>query len=159
MTFKEILQLIEKVAEAGISSIEIERAGTKVRIEGKSSKPHVIHSVVSEGEISAHRQLPQPSPGPASRDLPLPQSGEGKEEEGLHIITAPLVGTFYRSPNPESEAFVNVGDRISKGKVLCIVEAMKLMNEIEADKGGVVKAILVDNGQPVEFGQPLFVIE
>jgi acetyl-CoA carboxylase biotin carboxyl carrier protein len=157
LTFKEILQLIEKVAESGISSIEIERAGTKVRIEGKSSRPHVIHSMVSEGET--HRSLPAPSAAPALREHPVPQAAEGKDEEaGLHVITAPPVGTFYRSPNPESEAFVNVGDRITKGKVLCIVEAMKLMNEIESDVDGVLVKIYPQNGQPIEYGEKLFAV-
>jgi acetyl-CoA carboxylase biotin carboxyl carrier protein len=154
LTFKEILQLIEKVAELGIASIEIERAGTKLRIEGKTAKPHVIHSLVSEGEI-ATKTLPAPAP-PA-----LPQAGQSSaeaEEEGLHIITAPLVGTFYRTPNPESEPFVSVGDRISKGKVLCIVEAMKLMNEIESDVDGVLVKIYPQNGQPVEYGEKLFAV-
>jgi len=80
------------------------------------------------------------------------------EDDKAHYVTSPFVGTFYRRPNPDSQNYVSVHDKIDKGQVLCIVEAMKLMNEIEADKGGVVKAILVENGQPVEFGQPLFII-
>ncbi len=156
MTFKEILELIEKVAEHGIASLEIERAGTKIRIEGKASRPQVIHSVVSEGEV-ASRAVPSPAP-PAPA---LPQAGEGAEEEseaGLHIITSPIVGTYYRAPNPESEPFVNVGDGVAKGKVLCIIEAMKLMNEIESDVDGVLVRVYPQNGQPVEYGEKLFAV-
>jgi acetyl-CoA carboxylase biotin carboxyl carrier protein len=82
-----------------------------------------------------------------------------EEEAGLHIITSPIVGTFYRSPNPESPSFVNVGDRVTKGKVLCIIEAMKLMNEIESDADGVITAIYPQNGQPVEYGEKLFAVK
>ncbi len=88
-----------------------------------------------------------------------PQPAEADSEAGLHVITSPIVGTFYRAANPESEAFVNVGDHITKGKVLCIVEAMKLMNEIESDLDGVVVRVYPQNGQPVEYGEKLFAVK
>jgi acetyl-CoA carboxylase biotin carboxyl carrier protein len=159
LTFKEILELIEKVAEHGIGAIEIERAGTRIRIEGKSFAPQVVHHS-SASEARPDPSLPATAPGIA----PLPASSAPKPapaedaDAGLHIITSPIVGTFYRSPNPESDSFVNVGDRITKGKVLCIVEAMKLMNEIESEVEGVLVSIYPQNGQPIEYGEKLFAV-
>ncbi len=166
MNFKEILELIDKVAERGIAGVEVEQAGTKVRIEGKSSQQQHVFSYVGEGK----------SPAPALPAIPmtaLPAAAAPSEESvkeakrkadeerdaGLHIITSPIVGTFYRQPNPEANPFVNVGDRVSKGKVLCIIEAMKLMNEIESDVEGVVTEIYPQNGQPVEYGEKLFAVK
>ena len=166
MNFKEILELIDKVAERGIVSLEIEQAGTKLRIEGKSTPaPQVIHSYVGDKNeaplltavpltalpMHAAPAVTAPSATPAAKPQEEPDAG-------LHIITSPIVGTFYRSPNPEAENFVNVGDRVSKGQVLCIIEAMKLMNEIESDADGVVAAIYPANGQPIEYGEKLFAI-
>lgn len=164
MNFKEILELIDKVASSGIASIEVEQAGTKVRIEGKSAHPQVIHSYV--GAESREPQMISSIPLTALPAAPAMASAaaapaaprEEESEAGLHIITSPIVGTYYRSPNPEAEPFVNVGDRVSKGKVLCIVEAMKLMNEIECDADGVVARIYPQNGQPVEYGEKLFAL-
>lgn len=157
MNFKEIIELIDKVADRGIASLEIEQAGTKLRIEGKSAGPQVLHSYAASetrgqggGEEGAVSQASAP---PAAIAQP-----EVDADAGLHIITSPIVGTFYRAPNPESEAFVNVGDSVSKGKVLCIVEAMKLMNEIESDADGVVARIYPQNGQPIEYGEKLFAL-
>jgi acetyl-CoA carboxylase biotin carboxyl carrier protein len=159
LTFKEILELIEKVAEHGIASIEIERAGTKVRIEGKVSRPQVIHSIV--GDVKGETPLLSAAPVPLSAAQQAAASAKAEEESeaGLHIITSPIVGTFYRAPNPESESFVNVGDRVTKGKVLCIIEAMKLMNEIESDVEGVLTKVYPANGQPVEYGEKLFAVK
>jgi len=159
LNFKEILELIDKVAERGIAGVEIEQAGTKVRIEGKSSKPQVVHSYV--GEMRGEGQ----SPAIPLTAMPAPQlaapapAAKADDTAGMHIITSPIVGTFYRAANPEAENFVNVGDRITKGKVLCIVEAMKLMNEIESDVEGVVTQIFPSNGQPIEYGEKLFAVK
>ena len=156
MNFKEILELIDKVAESGIGSVEVEQAGTKVRIEGKNV-PAPVHTVSAS-------QAPAPAPAPQSpAQIETARAEERKrvEEEteaGLHIITSPIVGTYYRSPNPEAGPFVNVGDRVTKGKVLCIIEAMKLMNEIESDVDGVIVTIYPQNGQPVEYGEKLFAV-
>ncbi len=156
MTFKEILELIEKVAEHGIASIEVERAGTKVRIEGKGFRPQVIHSIVSD----AKSELPMLSAAPTpAQTAAAAARAEEESEAGLHIITSPIVGTFYRSPNPESDLFVNVGDRITSGKVLCIIEAMKLMNEIESDVEGTLVKVYPANGQPIEYGEKLFAVK
>ena len=149
MNFKEILELIDKVAETGIATVEVERAGTKVRIEGKHSPPQMLPSATTFG-------APVSSPAPPSA---APKAAPVEDSEaGLHIITSPIVGTFYRSPNPESDAFVGVGDRVSKGQVICIIEAMKLMNEIESDADGAIVKIYPQNGQPVEYGEKLFAV-
>lgn len=158
MTFKEILELIEKVAEHGIASIEIERAGTKVRIEGKVPRPQVIHSICSDAKSETAMISAVPALTPAQTAAAAARAEE-ESEAGLHIITSPIVGTFYRSPNPESDSFVNVGDRITKGKVLCIVEAMKLMNEIESDVEGTLVKVYPANGQPIEYGEKLFAVK
>lgn len=161
MNFKEILELIDKVAESGIASVEVERAGTKVRIEGKNSQPQVIHSYgpESRSETTAPSFAAPPPPVTAAAAAAAAKAEAEESEAGLHIITSPIVGTFYRSPNPESDSFVNVGDRITKGKVLCIVEAMKLMNEIESDVEGVLMKIYPSNGQPIEYGEKLFAVK
>jgi len=161
LNFKEILELIDKVADRGIGTVEIEHAGLKLRIDGKSApQPQVIHSYAGAQPAPHMAPAPPPPPAPptAAEKAATVKAEEDAAEAGLHIITSPIVGTFYRSANPESEPFVNVGDRVSKGQVLCIIEAMKLMNEIEADVAGTVVAILVDDGAPVEYGQPLFKI-
>jgi acetyl-CoA carboxylase biotin carboxyl carrier protein len=155
----EILELIDKVAELGIHSVEVEQAGTRVRIEGKSSQPSQVFHVSemkSDGATMAASSAAAPAEAPKKEDK---ARAEEESEAGLHIITSPIVGTFYRSPSPESGPFINVGDRISKGKVLCIVEAMKLMNEIESDIEGVVAKIYPQNGQPVEYGEKLFAVK
>ncbi|HSP34191.1 MAG TPA: acetyl-CoA carboxylase biotin carboxyl carrier protein [Thermoanaerobaculia bacterium] len=158
MNFKEILELIDKVADRGIAVVEVERAGTRVRIEGKNATPQVIHSIVSDArsEGAALPATPLTAGAPAQTQQAPAQP---ESDAGLHIVTSPIVGTFYRSPNPESEPFINVGDRVSKGQVLCIIEAMKLMNEIECDADGVVDKIYPQNGQPIEYGERLFALK
>ncbi|HVS32008.1 MAG TPA: acetyl-CoA carboxylase biotin carboxyl carrier protein [Thermoanaerobaculia bacterium] len=157
MTFKEILELMAKVAEYGLGAVEIERAGTRIRIEGKPAAARPVSQSLDDGGDVSSRQTLVPSPGA----VPLPAASNAPLEEpeaGLHIITSPIVGTFYRSPNPESDAFVSAGDRVSKGKVLCIIEAMKLMNEIECDVDGVLVSVYPQNGQPIEYGENLFAV-
>ncbi|HEX8170761.1 MAG TPA: acetyl-CoA carboxylase biotin carboxyl carrier protein [Thermoanaerobaculia bacterium] len=162
MNFKEILELIDKVAASGIGSVEVEQAGTKLRIEGKSHPPQLVSYAASESKSSESSSSAAPLavvPMTAVQKAEEKKKEEEESEAGLHIITSPIVGTFYRTPNPEAEAFVNIGDRISKGKVLCIVEAMKLMNEIESDIDGVITKIYPQNGQPVEYGEKLFAVK
>jgi acetyl-CoA carboxylase biotin carboxyl carrier protein len=156
LNFKEILELIDKVAESGIGSVEVEQAGTKVRIEGKNAPvPMQVHAVPSAPAAAPalHAAAPAEAPRPEDRRSAEPS------DAGLHVMTSPIVGTFYRSANPEAPPFVNVGDRVSKGQVLCIIEAMKLMNEIESDVDGVLVTIYPQNGQPVEFGEKLFAVK
>jgi len=153
LNFKEILELIDIVAERGIAELEIEQAGTKLRIQGKPSAPQIIHSY-----LNGQREMPAlPAPAPA----PILQAKAQEPEEpdaGLHVISSPIVGTFYRSANPETEPFVTIGDHVSKGKVICIIEAMKLMNEIESDVDGEIVKVFPQNGQPVEYGEKLFAV-
>jgi acetyl-CoA carboxylase biotin carboxyl carrier protein len=157
LNFKEILELIDKVAESGIGSVEVEQAGTKVRIEGKSTAP--VLSSESASAPSAPQAAPQTAAQLETTRVEEKKRADDAAEAGLHIITSPIVGTYYRSPNPEAQSFVNVGDRVTKGKVLCIIEAMKLMNEIESDVDGVLVTIYPQNGQPVEYGEKLFAVK
>ena len=162
MNFKEILELIDKVAEKGIVSLELEQAGVKVRIEGKSAQPTYIPAFAPSGqqqEIPMMQASPAPALNPAPAAAAPPAPVADVNDPSIHIITSPIVGTFYRTPNPEAAPFVNVGDRISKGQVLCIVEAMKLMNEIESDIEGTITQIFPQNGQPIEYGEKLYAVK
>ena len=161
MNFKEILELIDKVAETEISSVEIEQAGTKLKIEGKKTHAPVIASYSpSESDKSSSIPLALPVAPPTEKEVADKKKKEEEESEaGLHIITSPIVGTFYRAANPEADPFINPGDRVSKGKVLCIIEAMKLMNEIESDIEGTIVKVFPQNGQPVEYGEKLFAVK
>ena len=159
MNFKEILELIDKVADKEISSLEIEQAGTKLKIEGKQTHAPVIAAYSHEPRPDAPPPVPLTAAETKAAEKAEAKRKEEESEEGLHIITSPIVGTFYRAPNPEAESFVNPGDRISKGKVLCIIEAMKLMNEIESDVEGTITKIYPQNGQPVEYGEKLFAVK
>jgi acetyl-CoA carboxylase biotin carboxyl carrier protein len=165
LKLKDILELIDKVADRGLAGLEIEQAGTRIRIEAKQAQPQVIHSYV--GEQRSEQLMPSipltalPAAAAPPTAAQIAESAKRAEEDadvGLHIITSPIVGTFYRSPNPESDSFVNPGDHITKGKVLCIVEAMKLMNEIESEVDGTIVKIYPQNGQPIEYGEKLFAI-
>jgi acetyl-CoA carboxylase biotin carboxyl carrier protein len=154
LNFKEILELIDIVAERGIAEIEIEQAGTKLRIQGKPSAPQVIHSY-----LNGQRDMSLPAlPAAAPAAVISAKAQDAEVDASLHVITSPIVGTFYRSPNPESESFVTVGDHVNKGKVICIIEAMKLMNEIESDVDGEIVKVFPQNGQPVEYGEKLFAV-
>jgi acetyl-CoA carboxylase biotin carboxyl carrier protein len=149
-TFEELCELIRVVSEARVGSIEVEREGMRVRIEGMTP-PASIQPLVAQPLIPAPHALTA-AVAPA-RSLP-----EGESDDGLAFVTSPIVGTFYRAPSPEAEVYVKVGDRVEKGQVLCIVEAMKLMNEIESDAAGTIAKIYPENAQPVEFGERLFAI-
>jgi acetyl-CoA carboxylase biotin carboxyl carrier protein len=155
LNFKEILELIDKVADRGIGAVEIERAGLKLRIEGKPSEGFSIpHGLIEP----ARPQVPLQHSLPAIATSPAPAQDDEETDATLHIITAPIVGTFYRSPNPESGPFINVGDHVTKGSVIGIIEAMKLMNEIESDVEGEIVRIYPQNAQPVEYGEKLFAV-
>ncbi len=155
MNFKEILELIDKVADRGIATLEIEQAGMKLRIDGKTVGPQVMHA------YSEHKPAAPAAPLPASvpEAAPSPRAAEPETDASLHIINSPIVGTFYRAANQEMAPFVNIGDHVSKGQVICIIEAMKLMNEIESDVDGVIAQIFPQNGQPVEYGEQLFAVK
>lgn len=153
MDLRKLKTLIELVSEAEISELEIrEENGDSVRILKNTP-------VAAVAAAPVYATAPAPAPVAATPVVSevAPAAAAPAAIAG-HVVKAPMVGTFYRAPNPSAPAFVDVGTTVKEGQTLCIVEAMKLMNEIEADKSGVIKEILVENGEPVEFGQPLFVI-
>jgi len=158
MDLRKLKKLIDLVQESGIGEIEITEGEEKVRIsrQGTGAQPLIMAA-------PAMQQLPMPMPGtlapaPSATVPPGAEGGKPAEPAG-HQLKSPMVGTFYRAPSPGAPSFVEVGQAVTKGQTLCIIEAMKLLNEIESDVSGTIKAILVENGQPVEYGQPLFVIE
>ncbi|GAA0502747.1 acetyl-CoA carboxylase biotin carboxyl carrier protein [Tatumella terrea] len=154
MDIRKIKKLIELVEESGIAELEISEGEESVRIS--RSPANMGYPVMQQ----AYAAPVAPAPVAASAPAPVaePAAAASKEVSG-HIVRSPMVGTFYRTPSPDAKPFVEVGQKVTAGETLCIVEAMKMMNQIEADKSGVVKAILVENGQPVEFDEPLVVIE
>lgn len=150
MDLRKLKKLIDLVEASGIAELEITEGEEKVRI---------AKSIAGAPMMMAHAPQPQSfhAPAPAAAPAAAVAPAEDAVPEG-HVVRSPMVGTFYRAPAPGAKVFVEVGQTVSAGDTLCIIEAMKLLNEIEADQGGVVKAILVENGQPVEYGEPLFVI-
>lgn len=154
--FKEILELIDKVGESGISSVEIESAGLTLRIEGAASNAPPPQTPVSASSAGA-QSVSAPPTAPQASSAPAADAGD-EIDPSWQVVTSPIVGTFYRSANPEAAPFVDVGDRVGKGAVLCIIEAMKLMNEIESEFDGTVAKIFPENGQPIEYGEKLFAI-
>jgi acetyl-CoA carboxylase biotin carboxyl carrier protein len=154
MDLRKLKKLIDLVQESGIAELEITEGEEKVKIvKGGVVTVSSLPPVSAPAPIEA-RPAPPPAPT-ATAPAPAPEAPAGQEG---HVVKAPMVGTFYRSPSPDAKAFVEVGQSVKDGDTICIIEAMKLMNEIEADASGVVKAILVENGQPVEYGQPLFIL-
>ncbi|KVM74599.1 acetyl-CoA carboxylase biotin carboxyl carrier protein subunit [Burkholderia ubonensis] len=157
MDLRKLKTLIDLVSESGISELEVTEGEGKVRIVKNAPPVYVQPTGGYVPQISAPAQtvsLPTESAAaaPAAGAAAAPAAPQG------HIVTSPMVGTFYRAPSPGADPFAQVGDTVKEGQTLCIIEAMKLLNEIESDKAGVIKEILVENGQAVEYGQPLFVI-
>ena len=156
MNLKEIKELIELMKNTEISELEIERSGVKLRLR-------------KGGDVTFHPSMPRMEYPPAAivapavTEMPAPVAAAEKAAEppktNISRVTSPIVGTFYRSSSPDKPSYVEVGDVVKKGQVLCIIEAMKLMNEIECESTGKIIQILVENGAPVEYGQPLFAIE
>ena len=160
LSFKEIRELIDLVSERGLSALEIEQAGFRVRIEGVRTASNGAGEIPFAAGASGYTatQLATTAAGAApvlaAAAVPPPPA----EDKTLHVITSPIVGTFYRSPSPESDAFAEVGQKVGRGKILCIIESMKLMNEIESDVEGEIVEVYPRNGQPVEYGEKLFAI-
>lgn len=148
MDLRKLKTLIDLVQASGIAEIEINEEGDHVRIVNRPAQAAQAAPAIIE--------IPQAAPAPAA---PAPSAAPASNSPSGTQVTSPMVGTFYRAPSPGADPFVEVGTQVKKGDTLCIIEAMKLLNEIEAEVSGTVKEILVDNGSPVEFGQPLFVIE
>lgn len=153
--FEEICELIKLVGSSGVASVEVDHAGSRVRIEGRSQVAPATGAAPLAAPAAAVSEL-EPVSGSAEPEPPV--SSAADEEEGLHVINSPIVGTFYRAPNPDADPYVKVGDYVEKGQTLCIVEAMKLMNEIESDTRGTIVKVAPDNAQAVEYGEQLFVI-
>jgi acetyl-CoA carboxylase biotin carboxyl carrier protein len=147
MDLRKLKTLIDLVADSGIAELEVTEGEDRVRIAKFSPAPAAATTTVS---------VPAPSVIAANGATAAPAAV--LEPEG-HVVKSPMVGTFYRSPSPGAASFIELGQTVKPGDTLCIIEAMKLLNEVEAEVGGIVKQILVENGQPVEYGQPLFIIE
>ncbi len=143
MEMDEIKNLIELLRDTDITELQVEREGSKLRIKREK--------FLSSFDVAPASGKTFAETGEAAK--------EASGEHGLVTLTSPIVGIFHRAPSPEAEPFVEVGSKVKKGQVLCIVEAMKLMNEIESDTDGAISKILIENGQPVEYGEPLFLIE
>jgi acetyl-CoA carboxylase biotin carboxyl carrier protein len=160
LTFDQIKQLIDLVAERRLQSLEIERSGFRLRIEGKEPVKvvHVDAEPSAPREVHASAGAPRGS-APAAAASAAPEPQEASLPDGAHVLHSPIVGTFYAAPSPDANPYVQIGDPVKKGQVLCIVEAMKLMNEIESDVSGRVIEIYPTNAQPVEYGEPLFAIQ
>jgi acetyl-CoA carboxylase biotin carboxyl carrier protein len=164
LTFEQIKELIELVARNRLQGLELERSGFRLKIDGQQAAPVAAAAPPAPaGEGGA--VLPATAPAPLLAAAPAPAAAPasataaaGQPPPGTHILTSPIVGTFYRAPSPDADSFVEVGSRVKKGQVLCIIEAMKLMNEIESDIDGTIAEIYPQNAQAVEFGEPLFAI-
>ncbi len=150
MDIRKVKKLIELLEESGIAEIEIHEGEESVRISRSSQATTPVYAAPAPAAAAPAAPAAAPAPTAEEAASALPSG---------HQVTSPIVGTFYRSPSPTAKVFAEVGQSVNVGDTLCIIEAMKIMNQIEADKGGVIKAILAENGEPVEFGQPLFIIE
>ena len=149
MNTKDIEQLIQMLENSSISEIEVSRWGKKIRVSRQG------------GQVMVQGNTPASTPASPTPVAPIVAEAPAAAEEETNgvAVTSPMVGTFYRSPSPDSDPFVKVGDHVTKGDTLCIIEAMKIMNEVEAETSGVILDIRVDNAQPVEYGQTLYIIE
>jgi acetyl-CoA carboxylase biotin carboxyl carrier protein len=154
MNIKEVKDLIQEVLQSDISEFELEHTGTRVRLKRGFGHTQALVSPASSQSLSV-RYIPA-KPNTTEAAIPTDDNSEASEEDATHIITSPIVGTVYRSPSPGAEPYVNVGDLVEEGSILCLVEAMKLMNEIPSDMEGEIVRIYIENGHSVEFGQKLF---
>jgi acetyl-CoA carboxylase biotin carboxyl carrier protein len=157
MNLKEIRELIEFLKEQDIAEFELERGDVKVRIKRAAEPVAGTYITMPAAVAPVHPGIPSVAPAPESA-RPAEKAPEPAPAENLHLVKSPIVGTFYESPSPGSQPFVKPGDKVTLGQVLCIVEAMKLMNEIESDVAGEIVKMLVANNQPIEYGQPLYAI-
>mgnify|MGYP001827099435 CR=1 FL=1 len=156
MDIRKVKKLIELLEESNIDEIEIKEGEESVRISRNAGQ--TIMAAPQMPMYAPPAPVPAPAPAPAAEAPSAAPAGESAPATSGHVVKSPMVGTFYRSPSPTSPSFAEVGQSVKVGDVICIVEAMKMMNQIEADKSGTIEAILVENGEPVEFDQPLFSI-
>jgi acetyl-CoA carboxylase biotin carboxyl carrier protein len=158
MDIRKVKKLIELLEESNIDEIEIKEGEESVRISRNAAQKVVAPPPASyAAPVPAAPAVPPPAPAAQPAPEPAPTAAPAPATSG-HVVKSPMVGTFYRAPSPSSPSFAEVGQTVKVGDVICIVEAMKMMNQIEADRAGVIEAILVENGEPVEFDQPLFSI-
>ncbi|MGD9599468.1 MAG: acetyl-CoA carboxylase biotin carboxyl carrier protein [Steroidobacteraceae bacterium] len=153
MDIRKVKKLIELLEESGIAEIEIREGEESVRIS-RAAAPTVMQPV-----YTAPAAAPAPQAPPAAAATAAPAAAAPARKANEYVVTAPMVGTFYASPSPGAKPFVDIGDEVKVGQVLCIIEAMKMMNQIESDKAGRITSVMAQNGEPVEFGQPLYTIE
>jgi acetyl-CoA carboxylase biotin carboxyl carrier protein len=154
----ELRELISLLRDNGLAELELENEGFRVRLRRESALAE--SAPVASVQHSSPAPAPAPAPAPSGPTHPGTQATTAAaQDQDLHIISSPIVGTFYRSPSPTADAFVKIGSNVENDTVVCIIEAMKLMNEIQAETSGEVVKIYVENGQPVEYGQPLFGIQ
>jgi len=149
MDLRKLKKLIDLVEDSGIAELEITEGEEKVRISRYGQQAPQMMQYAPQQQMMSPAQAGLPA-APVAAEEPAQPEG--------HVVKSPMVGTFYRASSPDAKSFVEVGQNVTAGETLCIIEAMKLLNEIEADQSGVIKAILVENGQPVEYGEPLFII-
>ena len=162
MEFKEIQDILKLVNRTDLTEVEIEKEGFKIKIRRQIPENNVVYTTQSPLPIPAPAPVVAPTPPAANPAETKTETGKAEDtakSENTFTFKSPMIGTFYRSGSPDSPPFVKVGDQITKGQVLCIIEAMKLFNEIESEVEGKVVKILIDNAQPVEYDQPLFLIE
>ena len=165
MDIDRIRELLQVVADSGVAEVEIHdeefklvvrKSAPNVTVQQPVPPPYPYNYAPPPPAYAAPAPMPPPAPAAAAPAAPMPAPAESA---GGETVPAPIVGTFYRSPSPDQDAYVEVGDTVKKGDVLCIIEAMKLMNEIESEIAGTIREVLVENAQPVEFDQPLFIID
>lgn len=159
MDLKLVKKLLDMISETELNEVSIEEGDFKLKVKKFSEGPATPMHFQMPAQPA---QQPQAQPAPSAQPAPAAEETKLNADQGQpdgEVVKSPIVGTFYEAPSPDSDAFVKVGDKIEKGETLCIVEAMKIMNEIEAEFTGTVQKILVDDGQPVEFDQPLFIIK
>jgi acetyl-CoA carboxylase biotin carboxyl carrier protein len=160
LTFEQIKELIELIARNRLQGLELERSGFRLKIDGQQAQQAVAMPAMPVETAAPLPAAPSPAPATPAASAPSPAAAPAPAgpPAGSHIVTSPIVGTFYRAPSPDADPFVEVGSRVKKGQVLCIIEAMKLMNEIESDADGTIAEIYPQNAQAVEFGEPLFAV-
>lgn len=161
MNLNNVKQLVELIEKSTVNEIEVEEKGQRIRITKNSTSGQAVHAMMPQFPHQVMMPVaPQMAGAPSPSDPAVPsQPPAAVDDKKYHEIKSPIVGTFYRAPSPEAGSYVEIGSNVNQGTVLCIVEAMKLMNEIESDVSGTIAKILVENGKPVEYGQVLFLVE
>ena len=159
MNFKQIQQLIKFISKTDVAEVNIENNNFKINIKGSKSKVNEASAPIVQQSVPIPIQTPQPVVAPTPISQPDKADDSVSSNDSYKTIKSPIIGTFYRKPSPDKDAFVNVGDTVNEGDTLCVIEAMKLFNEIESDFSGKIVKILVEDASPVEFDQPLFLIE